>query len=535
MKIKILFVLFLIVSTAGFSQIGISSVVPPTIPWPANSAELDIYSTTKGFLMPRMTAAQRLAIASPATGLMVYQNDGTQGLYYFNGTVWVQNNSAAAWTTAGNSSTTPLTNYLGTSDGQPLSIRTNALPRMTILGNAVPATEGFIGIGTTAPTTKLHINSTTAGALRLVDGTQAAGKILTCDALGVATWTTPSVTASTAWSKLGNIAAPTDFIGTTNAQDFVIKTNNTEKVRVLTNGNVGINVAAPTSKLEVSENQINLPIIRGINLNNTAATKSTGILGQAYATQLGSAGAVGISLNSAGNSEIGVLGDYAFFGAAVFGLGTGGNFTDMISPRDYGVFGTVGVDFGTGVYGKNSSTSASAFGVYCNGNFAVTGIKSASVPTTKGNQLVYCTESPELWFEDLGFGTLIDGSIHIKLDAMFQETVYIDNSHKIHVFLQEEGDSNGLFVTIDTDNKGFTVKEKSNGSSNNSFSYRIMAKRRFYQNQRFGVDANQPLENNLIKHKDIPVTTSDPQEMSRKLEAFKIAKYNDFEASKAKK
>ena len=45
------------------------------------SAVLEVVSTTKGFLPPRMTSAQRLAIATPATGLMVYQTDGTEGLY----------------------------------------------------------------------------------------------------------------------------------------------------------------------------------------------------------------------------------------------------------------------------------------------------------------------------------------------------------------------------------------------------------------------------------------------------------------------
>jgi hypothetical protein len=54
------------------------------------SAMLDVTSTNKGFLAPRMTAAQRTAIATPATGLLVYQTDATTGFWYYNGTVWVQ-------------------------------------------------------------------------------------------------------------------------------------------------------------------------------------------------------------------------------------------------------------------------------------------------------------------------------------------------------------------------------------------------------------------------------------------------------------
>jgi hypothetical protein len=55
---------------------------------PDASAMLDVKSTTKGFLAPRMTQAQRTAISSPATSLLVYQTDGTAGYYYYNGSSW---------------------------------------------------------------------------------------------------------------------------------------------------------------------------------------------------------------------------------------------------------------------------------------------------------------------------------------------------------------------------------------------------------------------------------------------------------------
>lgn len=56
-----------------------------------SSAILQADSTTRGFLPPRMTSAQRTAIATPATGLMVYQTDGTEGLYIYKSTGWVLN------------------------------------------------------------------------------------------------------------------------------------------------------------------------------------------------------------------------------------------------------------------------------------------------------------------------------------------------------------------------------------------------------------------------------------------------------------
>src|SRR5207248_2127923 len=51
---------------------------------PASTALLDLTSTTRGFLTPRMTTTQRGAIASPAQGLLVYQTDGAKGFYYYD-------------------------------------------------------------------------------------------------------------------------------------------------------------------------------------------------------------------------------------------------------------------------------------------------------------------------------------------------------------------------------------------------------------------------------------------------------------------
>ena len=70
------------ISMSMFAQTGIGTTTPNA------SARLDISSTDKGFLAPRMTAAQRGNIPSPATGLLVYQTDGTIGFYFYNGTTW---------------------------------------------------------------------------------------------------------------------------------------------------------------------------------------------------------------------------------------------------------------------------------------------------------------------------------------------------------------------------------------------------------------------------------------------------------------
>jgi hypothetical protein len=54
----------------------------------AGSAILDVQSTEKGMLVPRMTQAQRNAISSPGSGLLIYQTDNTPGFYYYSGSAW---------------------------------------------------------------------------------------------------------------------------------------------------------------------------------------------------------------------------------------------------------------------------------------------------------------------------------------------------------------------------------------------------------------------------------------------------------------
>jgi hypothetical protein len=106
------------------------------------SAVLDVESISKGFLVPRMTQAQRTAIASPAQGLLVYQTDGTAGLYDYINSVWTLLGSGSSWSLTGNAGTNFATNFLGTTDNTSLRFRTNNTQRviMDSLGN--------VGIGT---------------------------------------------------------------------------------------------------------------------------------------------------------------------------------------------------------------------------------------------------------------------------------------------------------------------------------------------------------------------------------------------------
>ncbi|MBC7412037.1 MAG: hypothetical protein H7331_06240 [Bacteroidia bacterium] len=81
-----------------------------------------------------------------------------------------------------------------------------------------------------------------------------------------------------AWQLSGNAGtnSTTNFIGTTDAQDLVIRTNSIEKLRVLSAGNVGVATALPTSTLDVNGTLRvrNVPLIVGAE--NTLTIDATG-------------------------------------------------------------------------------------------------------------------------------------------------------------------------------------------------------------------------------------------------------------------
>jgi trimeric autotransporter adhesin len=73
-----------ILLTSLKGQVGINNSAPDP------SAQLDVTSTTKGLLLPRLTKAQRDAIVAAAAGLVIYQTDNVPGLRVYNGTNWVR-------------------------------------------------------------------------------------------------------------------------------------------------------------------------------------------------------------------------------------------------------------------------------------------------------------------------------------------------------------------------------------------------------------------------------------------------------------
>jgi hypothetical protein len=134
MKRKIYAILtvgLLLGSASVFAQkdnVGIGTTTPDA------SAVLDIQSSNKGLLIPRMSLEQRKSVNRPATGLMIYQTDEKSGFYFYNGKDWKPLTDATAdaksialdadnWSKNGDAVSG--TNFIGTTNGQALRFRVN--------------------------------------------------------------------------------------------------------------------------------------------------------------------------------------------------------------------------------------------------------------------------------------------------------------------------------------------------------------------------------------------------------------------------
>lgn len=171
------FFLFLLVNSQA-QNVGINN------PSPDATALLDLVSTNKGILIPRMTTIERNAIVAPATGLMVYDNDLNK-FYYFNGLTWIAVGSNVGWSLTGDAGTSTATNFIGTTDAQSLLIKVNNvkagfiddadgsfLGRNTFLGKSAGLNNTITGYDNTYIGTKAGFANTT-GTLNTAVGAKA--------------------------------------------------------------------------------------------------------------------------------------------------------------------------------------------------------------------------------------------------------------------------------------------------------------------------------------------------------------------------
>ncbi|MFN3316100.1 MAG: hypothetical protein ACK40K_04755, partial [Raineya sp.] len=160
---KLLWISLFVVSACNYEAFAQGVGIGGT---PDGSAMLDVQSTTKGFLVPRMTLAQRGSIASPANGLLIYQTDGDIGFWYYDApaSLW-RKLTTDGWLLTGNAGTVDGTNFLGTTDDVPLNFRVNNQKAGRIASN------GQTFLGYQAGNVNTAINNTGVGYQALFSNT----------------------------------------------------------------------------------------------------------------------------------------------------------------------------------------------------------------------------------------------------------------------------------------------------------------------------------------------------------------------------
>ncbi len=246
---------------------------------PNASSMLDITSTSKGLLIPRVTSAQKTAmnpLPAAAEGLTVYQTNGEEGFYYNISTTttpnWVRLMPAdEGWKLAGNASTTAGTDFLGTTDAVDLVIKSNNTERIRI------ESDGDIGIGTATPAAKTHIynSEADAGVVR-IDNPHASGfaGAYFYEGASLHGWIGHvNSTSGFGGTSLFQVAsAGMDMVFSTNSGDFY-----EEQVRIDTDGNVGINMSAPEELLHIQSDDADIDLeTNGTDVSSFHFKKSRG-------------------------------------------------------------------------------------------------------------------------------------------------------------------------------------------------------------------------------------------------------------------
>lgn len=454
-SIAVLAVLCLFVSGGVFAQ---AVAINASGASASASAILDVSSTTKGLLVPRMTLAQRGAIATPATGLEIYQTDGASGFWYYDGTVWTR---------------------MGNGNGTVTSVATTA----PLTGGTI-TTTGTLGITQAGTASDGYLSSTDWNTFNSkVGGSGTATR--------VAFWNSASTLASDAnlyWDNTNNRlgignSSPgfrLDVVSggrsinsaTSSATNSALIGFNTAAAGAGNGGNGLVGQTNQSASQALRCEQLNAGGfgIAAINLGAVGANGGGGIYAQT--SQSNGFASDSRNLNASGTGVFGV-------GNNLTGLyltaGSGGAFNGNVTGL-YARSTTAGV--GEGIY-------TDQFGIACRVNYwsgtqykiIGTGTVSTTADGLNGDRVtLHCTEGPEILFEDYGQGKLVNGRTHIEIDPIIAKNIVVTEKHPLRVYIQLEGECNGVYVTNKTATS-FDVVELANGQSNTPFQYHLIGNR----------------------------------------------------------
>ncbi len=233
---KKIFIIACLVSASLQAQVGIGTTNPNA------SAELDISSTTKGVLIPKLTKVQRDAIASPAIGLQIY-NTNSLCVEQYNGT---------RWNCVGTQAAKEIEPWFGSDDNK---AATSNAENMYVMGN--------VGIGINSPVGVLHIKTIDAGENTPND----AASLIIGNVAGQHTeFDNNEISAMVGNQNKGEffLAAGTIWFSTWDTTDLISK----KRMQIVENGNVGIGTSSPNSSLSIF-NRVQLD--RGLGLSANGA------------------------------------------------------------------------------------------------------------------------------------------------------------------------------------------------------------------------------------------------------------------------
>ena len=441
---------------------------------PNASAQLEIADNDKGILINRvaLTATNSASpITAPATGLLVYNTANSSsgstevlpGFYYWDGSRWIAMGGTGGkdWSLEGNAGTNPSTNFIGTTDDVDFRVRTNDTERIWV-DNA-----GTVGIGS-APYSDT--------ALRVNNPAQPFGVISETNSTGVALYGSDTGTGLGIYGTSANnhgIFGITSYTGSA----FLI-------------GGIigwGSGFDGANGVLAVSDQQASTRSNMGIR----AVSGSTTSISSAQILNVGvNTNATDLALYALTERPItnGIDVEAARFQQNYTGIAID---PDSRDPRaqlaGYTRNSLVGggtMYYGAYLYsgGSNSNSSYAYAGSRYNGtNYKIIGNGAVSTivdGTRKGeSKVMFAPEAPEVLFEDYGTGKLVNGIAKIPIDPILAKNIVVDKKHPLKVFIQLEGDCNGVYVT-NKSIQSFTVKELQNGNSNVSFSWHIVANRK---------------------------------------------------------